>query len=340
MIRCTWGLLLALAPASALAAGPQRAAVVVGIEAYDRLPAALRIEGARQDAMRVAEALETRGGFQQVRLLTDASATRAALEAVLRGGFSLAPADTFLLYFVGHGIGGDFGDPRLLTYEADPDALDQSGWPVAELAAALAGVGAGRLLVVTDASHAGTLEDVALLGPSPDQWTQGLQAGMVLAAAGPRETAAPGAFAEAFAAGLGGRADATGEGQVSTGELVRYLVGAVPAATGERQHPTVSALYDPTLIVAERSAHVPAASGPIDRVKFVFRTGISPTVECPGAPVTVCDPTCTLWDVQPGTCTASAVLAERRQSFAAAVDHRGAWICEDLRGRLGCAPSP
>lgn len=334
-------LTVGLACAPAWAGSPQRAAVVVGIEAYDRLPAELRIRDARQDAVRVAEALETQAGFQQVRLLTDASATRAAMESLLRGGFSLGPDDLFLLYFVGQGIGGDFGDPRLLTYDADPAAIDQSGWPVGELAAALQhGVRAGHILMVTDAAHAGTLEDVALIGPSPDQWPEMLQASMVLASAGPREMSQPGAFAEAFVAGLGGRADASGEGQVSSGELVRYLVESVPAATGDRQHPTVSALYDPTIVIADPGAAATVGPEVVDRVKFVFHAGVSPTVHCQGAPVTVCDPSCYVWDLLPGSCEASAVFGERRQSFMAAVHQRGAWVCEDLRGRLSCAPKP
>lgn len=335
--------LLVLGPlaAPAAAASPQRAAVVVGIEAYDRLPAELRIRDARQDAIRVAEALETVAGFQQVRLLTDTSATRVALESLLRGGFTLGPDDLFLLYFVGQGIGGDFGDPHLLTYEADPGAIDQSGWPVDELASALQqGVHAGHMLVVTDTSHAGTLEDVALMGPSPDQWPQALQASMVLAASGLRETAQPGALAEAFVAGLGGRADASGEGQVSSGELVRYLVEAVPAATGDHQHPTVSALYDPNIVLVDPGVGASAGPQVVDRVKFVFHAGVSPTVRCEGAPVTVCDPICYVWDLLPGICEASAVFGDRRQVFAAAVDHRGAWVCEDVRGRLSCALEP
>jgi hypothetical protein len=341
MSRLRTGVLLVagLAGVPALAAGPQRAAVVVGIEAYDHLPAELRIRDARQDAVRVAEVLETQAGFQQVRLLTDASATRAAMETLLRGGFSLGPEDLFLLYFVGQGIGGDFGDPRLLTYDADPAAIDQSGWPVAELALALQqGVRAGHILVVTDASHAGTLEDVALMGPTPDQWPEALQASMVLASSGPREIAQASVFAEAFVTALGGRADASGEGQVSSGELVRHLVESVPGATGDHQHPTVSALYDPTIVIADPG--VVAAMGPevIDRVKFVFHAGVSPTVQCAGAPVTVCDPSCYVWDLSPGSCEASAVFGERRQAFTAEVEHRGAWVCEDVRGRLSCAP--
>ena len=122
----------ALATHPAAAAGPRRLAVVVGVEDYGALGPILPVAGARDGAARVAEALE-RAGFDQVRLYTDASATRANIEAVLAReiGPRTGPADLFLLYFVGHGLGGDFGEPRLLLHDTDPDAVERTSWPVA-----------------------------------------------------------------------------------------------------------------------------------------------------------------------------------------------------------------
>jgi hypothetical protein len=334
---------LMLALAGTVAAGePQRTAVVVGIETYQHLGDELRVEGARDDAMRVAEALETRAGFQQVRLLTDASATRASIESVLDAGLDLGPDDLFVLYFVGHGIGGDFGEPRLLMYDSDPEALEQSSWPLDELAATLRdGISAGAIVVVTDASHAGTLQDLALMGPTPDQWPSLERPSMVLSATGPRESARAGALAQAFAGGVSGRADSSADGEVTSGELVRHLVRMVPGATDDTQHPTVSAQHDPTITVARLGAA--AAGGPrerIDKVKFIFRSGISPTVHCEHAPVTACDPSCYVWDIEPGTCTASAVIDDRRQSVELQVVQRGGWVCEDGGAGLACAAGP
>jgi hypothetical protein len=329
---------LALTLTSAVAAGPRRAAVVVGIESYAHLEPSLRVQGAREDAMRVAEALETRGGYEHVRLLTDATATRGAIESLLGDGLDLGPDDLFLLYFVGHGIGGDFGEPRLLTYDSDPDALEESSWPLEELAASLRdGIAAGSLVVLTDLSHPGSLEGLALMGPSPDQWPTLGRPSMVVSASSPREPSRPGALAEAVAGGVAGRADSSSDGVVTSGELFRHLMRTIPSATGDTQHPTVSASHDPTFTVSAHGGAQADSRERIDKVKFVFRVGDSPTVHCEHAPVVACDPSCYLWDLEPGPCTASAVLGDRRESTSFQVLQRGSWVCEDTGAGLACA---
>ena len=343
MITVATSLLLALA-STALADEPQRAAVVVGIETYQHLGDEFRVEGARDDAMRVAEALETRAGFQHVRLLTDASATRSAIESLLDEGLQLGPDDLFVFYFIGHGIGGDFGEPRLLMYDSDPEALEQSSWPLDELAATLGGgVDAGSVVVVTDASHSGTLQDLALMGPTPDQWPSLERPSMVLSASGPRESAQAGTMAQAFAGAVSGRADSSADGLVTSGELYRHLVRMVPSATDDTQHPTVSAQHDPTITVAKLAAGGGQAAGSrerIEKVKFIFRDGISPTVHCEHAPAVACDPSCYVWDIEPGPCTASAVIGDRRESVELQVLQRGGWVCEDTGSGLACAAGP
>ncbi len=335
-------LLLACLAASAAEAQPRRVAVVVGIERYEHLPDVLRVVGARGDATRVAEALETQGGYELVRLLTDASATTANLDELVQGRVSpgLGPEDLFLFYFVGHGIGGDFGEPRLLMYDSDPDALDATSWLVEDLGAAFARhIGAGQMLLVTDAAHRGALDDLALMGPIADHWPASRAASMRLSAAGPRETGQPGAFAEVFIEAVSGLADSSGDGSTSSGELYRYLLKRIPGATGDGQHPTADAGHDPGIAVfAQLGASVRTARGDerIDKVKFVFRDGISPTVECLGAQVTACDPTCYLWNIRPGTCLASAVFGDRRQLCEALVLERGRWICQDAGAGLAC----
>jgi uncharacterized caspase-like protein len=342
MILTAPALLLALAGPAVQAGTTQRTAVVVGIESYQHLGPELRVVSARDDAMRVAEALETRAGFQHVQLLTDASATRGAIESLLAGGLGLDGDDLFLLYFVGHGVGGDFGEPRLLTYDSDPDAIEQTTWPVAELAATLVGsIQAGAVVLVTDASHAGSIQDLALMGPSPDQWPAMDRPSMVISAAGPREPAQPKALAEAFAGGVSGRADTSSDGLVTSGELYRHLVRTVPAATADAQHPTVSAGHDPTFTVASLASRADAEPAEhIDKVKFIFRSGISPTVQCSRTPVTACDPSCYLWDPEPGTCTASAIIDDHRESVELQVLQRGSWVCQDTGTGLACTPGP
>ena len=341
MINAAACLLLAIT-STAGAQAPRRTAVVVGIEVYAHLGQEHRVQGARDDAMRVAEALETRAGFQQVQLLTDASATRSAIESLFADGLGLGPKDLFLLYFVGHGIGGDFGEPRLLTYDSDPDTVESSSWPLAELAASVTGgIQAGSIVVVTDASHEGSLEDLALMGPSPDQWPDLGRPSMVISASGPREPAQPGALAQAFAGAATGRADSSADGVVTSGELYRHLVRIVPGTTGDAQHPTVSAAHDPTIPVAVLDAGVQAGQRDrIDKVKFIFDGGFSPTVHCEHGAVVACDPSCYVWDIEPGACTASAVFDDRRQSVRVQILQRGGWVCEDSGSGLTCTAGP
>ena len=346
MLRSTPAAVLALTLLPGIVRAEQRTAVVVGIESYQHLPADLRVTGAREDAMRVAEALETRGGYQHVQLLTDSSATRSAIESIFASGLGLGEQDVFLFYFVGHGIGGDFGEPRLLTYDTDPDNLEISSWPVVEFGQALAaGIQAGHVVIATDASHEGSLQDLALMGPGPDQWPDlGCDSSMVVSASGPREPARAHAMAEAIADAVSGRADTSADGAVTSGELYRHLVRIIPTATGDAQHPTVNAGHDPTFAVATQSPSGSSSTRKeppsIDKVKFIFRAGISPTVHCQHASVVACDPSCYVWDVQPGTCTASAILDDQRQGFEAQVLQRGLWVCEDSGGTIACHEGP
>ncbi|MBN1335005.1 MAG: caspase family protein [Deltaproteobacteria bacterium] len=338
--RAALALVALLAATPAAGAIPRRLAVVVGVEDYGALGPILPVEGARDDATRVAEALE-RAGFDQVRLYTDASATRAHLEAVLAReiGPRTGPQDLFLLYFVGHGIGGDFGEPRLLLHDTDPDAVEHTSWPVADLAAHVrASVHAGRIVVATDAARCGSLGGLALLGPQPEHWPSLGRSTLVIASAGPREVGTPRAFSAAFVEALGAAADTSGDGRVTSGEVLRHLVRAVPQATGQSQHPAVQPDHDPSFEVARvpgsRSAESDGSR--IEKVKFVFRAGISPTVRCEGSDPVVCDPSCVLWNVVPGSCEASAVLGGVRRSVTLQVRDRGGWICAESGTRLAC----
>ena len=162
---------------------------------------------------------------------------------------------------------------------------------------------------------------------------------MVISAAAPREHSQAGAFAQAFAGALGGRADSSADGVITSGELYRHLLRLVPSTTNDSQHPMVDARHDPSFAVAV----LPGASGGagssaerIDKAKFVFQGGISPTVQCPGAEVTACDPSCYLWNVSAGWCTASAIFDGRRQSTRFELQQRGRWVCADPGSGLDC----
>jgi hypothetical protein len=354
------GLALVALAGSAAAQDPvegRRVALVIGLSSYARLPADLAIDTARTDAARVAAALEQGAGFDEVRLLTDASATLDNVQSVLREQVSkeVAWRDLFLLYFVGHGVGGDYGEPRLLFYDTDPDALESTSLTVADLGSQLQKwVPASRYMVVTDAAHEGSLNGLAMLGPTGNDWPVLGSHSFVLSSAAPRQVVHPGVFAKAFIEGMSGQADSNGDGIVSGSELNGYLVVAVPNATGGAQLPTVQGKYDPSLDLARRkpvgvaaaavaapvAVAEPVSTVRVDKAKFVFQGGGSPKVQCVQAPVTTCDPSCYVWDVPAGACRVSMTVDGRELTGEVNVLYRGAYTCGVYRDALQCSSPP
>ncbi|MDP2313901.1 MAG: caspase family protein [Pseudomonadota bacterium] len=345
--------------ASAQDPEPKRIALVIGLSSYARLPAELGIDTARNDAARVAAALEQSAGFDQVRLLTDASATLDNVQSVLREQVSkeVTYRDLFLFYFVGHGVGGDYGEPRLLFYDTDPDALETTSLTAMDLGAQLQKwVPASRYMVITDAAHEGTLNGLALLGPTGNDWPVIGQKSFILSSAAPRQAVRPGIFAKSFIEGMSGDADSNGDGVVTGSELNGFLVVSVPNATNGAQLPTVQGKYDPNLelarkrvapvattgtaVVAAPVAPAPVSDIRVDKAKFVFNGGGSPKVQCVQAPVTACDPSCYVWDVPAGPCKVSMTVEGRELTGDVEVLYRGAYSCGVYRDTVQCSSPP
>lgn len=325
----------------------KRVALVIGISSYEKLPQELMLETPRTEAARVAAALEQGAGFDQVRLLTDASASYANVQAVLQEQVSkeVGWRDLFLVYFVGHGIGGDYGDPRLLFYDTDPDALEATSVSVRDLAATLQKfVPASRYVVVTDAAHEGALNSLALLGPTGNDWPVIGTQSFIVSSTAPRQTSVSGVFSKAFVEGVSGQADTNGDGVVSGSELNGYLVLAVPNATGGRQLPTVQSKYNPQIEITVKKKEVAAAETLVrrtgrrlDKVKFVFPAGASQEVSCEEmTEPQECDPSCYLFDVMEGPCTLSGTIGGNDLTGKVELKGRGLYKCEVKDGALAC----
>lgn len=340
---------------------PKRIALVIGLSSYARLPAELGIDTARTDAARIAAALEQSAGFDQVRLLTDASATLENVQSVLREQVSkeVDYRDLFLFYFVGHGVGGDFGEPRLLFYDTDPEALEATSLTALDLGAQLQKwIPASRYMVITDAAHEGTLNGLALLGPTGNDWPAIGQKSFILSSAAPRQAVRPGVFAKSFIEGMSGDADSNGDGVITGSELNGYLVVSVPNATNGAQLPTVQGKYDPNLeLAAKRRVPVVADVGPavtvgasvpapvsdirVDKAKFVFNGGSASRVQCvQAASPSACEPSCYVWDVPAGPCKVSMTVDGRELNGEVDVLYRGAYTCGVFRDALQCSSPP
>lgn len=326
----------------------RRIALVIGVSSYPRLPADLALASATTDAVRVAAALQDQAGFDEVRLLTDASATLTSVESTLREQLSrdVQWRDLLLVYFVGHGAGGDFGDPRLLLSDADPAALERGTLSVGALTDLLTKfVPASHYIIVTDAAHTGALNGLALLGPTGADWPSLGGQSLVISSTSPRQVAIPGAFATAFVEAIGGRADIDADGAVTAAELHDYLLVAVPAATNGQQLPTAQRTFPPGLVLAQRGTSAPIVAGQrVDKAKFVFSGGTNTTVICQGMTTPrVCDPACYVWDVSTGPCRVTASTPGGELTGQVSLTARGAYTCTVIEGvgaarTLQCAP--
>ncbi len=228
-------------------------AVVVGVSTYEKLPGEIAISSAATDAGRVALALREEANYDDVRLLTDAQATKEGILSVLRDELSQAVTwrDTVLFYFVGHGVGGDFDDPYLLVHDSDPEDVQTTSISVTQLGQDLqTWIPAGNFAIVTDAAHQGTLNGLALLGPAAVSWPDMGSSTFLLSASALREPATEGVFAPHFIDAVTGGGDVDKDGTVTASELRRYLVLAVPQATDSAQNPADAGKYESTMSIS------------------------------------------------------------------------------------------
>ena len=237
-------------PSTALA---DRVAVVIGVGSYGKLDPSLALPDASVRARELARALQQSAGYDQVLPLTDALATRSAIRDLLLENLpaQLGSDDSLLVYFVGHGVGGDFGEPYLLPYDVDPADLQGTAIGVEELGGALRNsLQVGSLVMVTDAVHDMRLDDLVLMGPNAKSWPEAASEFFSLSACSPKHLPGSTPFGAQFTDGISGAADADTSGTVSASELYRYVLDRM-GASGVKAYPAESGSYNPELVVAE-----------------------------------------------------------------------------------------
>jgi hypothetical protein len=264
-------------------------AVVIGATTYASLPGEVALPGAEIDARAVADALAKKAGYDQVQVVLGDVATKAGIENLLFKiiGPKIGPKDTLLLYFVGQGLGADFGSPQILTYDTEPLRVQESSLNLTTFAASTHRVlKPSMLVVVTDVAHHGQVNGLALLGPTARDWPDPAAGSwLVISSTSPGElplkppappppppppptkgkskTGAGAkslppppppppppvptvtAFANRFAEGIGGAADADGDKIVTAFELQRYVTDQVGKDTRGLVHPIEGGRYKP-----------------------------------------------------------------------------------------------
>ena len=251
-------------PGAAIAGDGKHVAMVVGVSEYAHLPAELHLEHARTDAQAVAEALRAHAGFE-VMEFEDGFATRQALEGFLVQSLPsmVGPEDTLLIYIEAHGIGADFDDPYVLTYDAKPEDVENTAMGIAELGRSVReAVDVKALVLLTDTAHAGELGGLALLGPHAKSWPDLPENTVILSASSPREPSIDGLFAPIVVRAFEGEADRSGDGLLTASELHRFVIDQVAEASGDTVHPAEAGDYPPGLEICSVTAPEPAVAEP------------------------------------------------------------------------------
>jgi hypothetical protein len=255
---------------AAAGAAPRHVAVIIGVGAYPHLDPSLALPRAAQQAMDLARVLEQEAGYDQVLPLVDAVATRAGIEGLLFEALpaQLKPEDLLLVYFAGHGIGADFGDPYLLPSDVDPADVQGTALAVSDLAQHLReAVPGAQLVILTDAVHDQRLGDLVLMGPNARTWPNLTGEFLSLSACGPRELPAETPFSLLVRDGLAGAADASGDGVVTSGELVRFVQAETAFIAGDAAHPVEGGDAGPNLALAR------VQRGPADFPAYIHERG-------------------------------------------------------------------
>lgn len=347
---------------------PVRVAVVVGVSAYDNLPAETALPNARKDASGVARALQDKAGFDHVFSLVDGQATREGIRSLLQHQVAplLRPEDTFVFYFEGHGIGADLGTPILLAYDSTLGNAFEDGLDISVLAQDLKQwVKARNTLIVTDAVHRDQVDGISLFGPSASHWPRLPSGTMIVSSTQPEAPAKDGSFGQIFLDAVSGKGDANYDGSLTLSEVFTHLVtqmaptGQIPMAAGDFDGNTVLATgvvndraevpfgtidvsgsnVDPTgtgepVVVAPPKPLYPDLE--LDKAKFVFREGASQSVQCRGTELTACAPSCYVWNPRTGPCQISAVIDGMQMNGEILLLSRGKYDCKRKGPDLVC----
>jgi len=248
----------------------QRWAVIVGVSQYQHagVLSLSNLRFAHRDAQSLHSQLTQSGAGlwpkENVVLLTDAAATKAAVSEAIFGFLKKAQKnDLVLVFFSGHGA-LDPARPKnsyFLCHDTNPEKLETTGFPVWEIANAFERgvIEARRAVILADACHSGGVtpagaKDLLLVPGGVARGIEGLARERIRAvsssAAGELSQenenwgGGHGAFAHAICLGLAGAADSgadknssgNGDGQIELNELIHYVRRTVGDLTRNAQH--------------------------------------------------------------------------------------------------------
>ncbi len=255
---------------------PELYGIAIGIDEYAR---ERMLQGAVNDAERVARALEAVGAREVVRIF-DRDASRAFIDFAWKTLVEkAAPGDTIVLHYAGNS-----GQFRALPESGEADGMQEflllAGTSYAELQES--GVTESHPDIITDDTLTGWMEMAAARNINVTLVVDGCHGGGLLdrefanvsfiGASAENELVAEidvggikhGAVSEAFARGIEGEADFNGDSFVSQAEIDTFVVSEVIDRVGDRQTPQFMpaldksaralALFEVPADIAERKA--------------------------------------------------------------------------------------
>lgn len=258
-------------------------ALIIGISKYKTDPPVTSLQFADKDAESFADLLQRPIGGElmgpdQIRLLTNESATRAAIDDAVRemGKNKGAPENTLVIFVAAHGVylkteeDPDTHktierDPYILTYDSNPQDAKVTGYPMEDFRRMIAqqALKFGRVLVFLDVCHAGNVAGIGggseLDGVVRKVWEGGAGELGVLLASHSKKFAVEsssfggghGAFSYFVIAGLNGAAASEGETSISFADLAIYVIKNVKEFTRSQQIPDKSSTNDDMVVVAD-----------------------------------------------------------------------------------------
>ncbi|MDI6744904.1 MAG: caspase family protein [Thermodesulfovibrionales bacterium] len=227
---------------------PNAVAVVIGISKFENKDIQ-GVDFARRDAMAMKEYLVKTLGYNEANITEfyDENAELTKLKSFfntrLKNKIKRGVSDVFVFYS-GHGVPDtNSGEPYFVPYNYDPRDIKTTGYSVKEFYKQLESLKAKSVTVVVDACYQGFTGDdrpkpiIKDASPVTFEVTNPLltiKNGVVFTASSGKQVASwyrkkqHGIFTYYFLQGLGGRADADGNGQITVGELKDYLMKNVP----------------------------------------------------------------------------------------------------------------
>jgi tetratricopeptide (TPR) repeat protein len=254
-------------------------AIVVGVSRYKNDPPVNSLQFADKDAETLVALLEKpRGGGlkspDQITLLTNERATRAAIDDAVKGFAGAGSSDTLILFVAGHGVylktevdpvthRSIDTEPYILTYESNPQDPKTTGYPMEEFRKLIATQAGhlGRVLVFLDVCHAQNVAGIAGgadMEESVKQMFQGRGGGLGLMMASsakkfayesPSFGGGHGAFSYFLISGMNGSAVLAGSHSISFAELAAYVSNNVFQFTHGKQLPYYFATDEDLVVV-------------------------------------------------------------------------------------------